>query len=195
LKTLRILGTVGEPINPEAWKWYYEVVGRKQCAIVDTYWQTETGGHLIAPLPGAIKTKPGSATLPFFGIEPAVLDPKTGLRLENAAKGLLAIARPWPGIARTVFRDHDRYLKTYMRQLPGYYISGDGVTRDDDGYYWITGRVDDVINVSGHRIGTAELEGVLTTHGACTEADVVGFGHDVKGYDDFFCFCFLSVFT
>lgn len=182
LDSLRVLGSVGEPINPEAWKWYHDVVGRKRCAVVDTYWQTESGGHIITPLPGATKTKPGSATLPFFGIELAVLDPQSGKRLhDKVAEGVLAVARPWPGIARSVYKDHGRYLKTYMQPYPGYYFSGDGVSRDSDGYYWISGRVDDVINVSGHRIGTAEIESALTKHPMCAEAAVVGIPHDVKG--------------
>jgi len=183
--SLRILGSVGEPINPEAWRWYHEVVGDKKCAIVDTYWQTETGGHMLTPLPGVTSTKPGSATFPFFGVEPVLLDSQTGKPVQpqkdRAVEGVLAIARPWPSIARTVFRDHARYLQTYMAPYPGYYFTGDGVRLDQDGYFWIEGRVDDVINVSGHRLGTAELESALVGHKGCAEAAVVGFPHDVKG--------------
>jgi len=179
--SLRVLGSVGEPINPEAWRWYYNVVGEGRCPVVDTWWQTETGGILISPLPGATPLKPGSATLPFFGIEPAVLDEK-GLELAgNGVSGLLAIKHPWPGMARTIQNDHQRFVDTYLRPYPGYYITGDGCRRDEDGYYWITGRVDDVINVSGHRLGTAEVESALVTHPACAEAAVVGYPHEIKG--------------
>jgi acetyl-CoA synthetase len=179
--SLRVLGSVGEPINPEAWRWYHEVVGEGRCPVVDTWWQTETGGILISPLPGATPLKPGSATLPFFGVEPAVLDEK-GVELSgNGVKGLLAIKHPWPGMARTIQNDHQRFVDTYLKAFPGYYITGDGCTRDEDGYYWITGRVDDVINVSGHRMGTAEVESALVTHPACAEAAVVGYPHDIKG--------------
>jgi acetyl-CoA synthetase len=179
-KSLRILGTVGEPINPEAWEWYYHVVGDQRCPIVDTWWQTETGGILITPLPGACKLKPGSATLPFFGVEPALLDDQ-GKELEGAAEGSLVIKRAWPGMMRTVFGDHDRFVETYFKMYPGNYFTGDGARRDEDGFYWITGRVDDVINVSGHRMGTAEVESALVLHDAVAEAAVVGYPHDIKG--------------
>jgi acetyl-CoA synthetase len=179
-KSLRILGTVGEPINPEAWMWYYTVVGEGRCPIVDTWWQTETGGILITPLPGAIALKPGSATLPFFGVQPVIVD-ADGKVLEGAATGNLCIIDAWPGIMRTVFRDHDRFVQTYFSTYPGKYFTGDGCRRDEDGYYWITGRVDDVINVSGHRMGTAEVESALVAHPKVAEAAVVGFPHDLKG--------------
>ncbi|WP_066627747.1 acetate--CoA ligase [Labilibacter marinus] len=179
--SLRVLGTVGEPINPDTWKWYYEVVGEGRCSIVDTWWQTETGGILIAPLPGATPTKPGSATLPFFGIEPVLLTPE-GEEIEgNDVSGLLAIKKPWPSMARTIQGDHQRFLKTYLNDYKGYYLTGDGAHRDKDGYYWLTGRVDDVMNVSGHRIGSAEIEGALVSHPFCAEAAVVGFPHEIKG--------------
>jgi acetyl-CoA synthetase len=182
LSSLRLLGTVGEPINPEAWQWYNTHVGRGRCPIVDTWWQTETGGILITPLPGAIPTKPGSATLPFFGIRPVVIDPTTGEVLEgNGVSGVLAIAEPWPGQMRTVYGDHRRFEETYFEQYPGYYFTSDGCRRDEDGYYWITGRVDDVINVSGHRMGTAEVESALVSHEHVAEAAVVGFPHEIKG--------------
>ncbi len=179
-KSLRVLGTVGEPINPEAWEWYYHVVGEDRCPIVDTWWQTETGGILITPLPGAIALKPGSATLPFFGVEPALLD-EQGQVLEGEASGNLVITRPWPGQMRTVYGDQQRFFDTYFAMYPGYYFTGDGCRRDADGYYWITGRVDDVINVSGHRMGTAEVESALVLHDAVAEAAVVGYPHDIKG--------------
>jgi len=179
--SLRILGTVGEPINPEAWRWYHEVVGEGRCPVVDTWWQTETGGIMITPLPGATPLKPGSATLPFFGIEPAVLTEQGEELQGNGISGLLAIKQPWPGMARTIQNDHGRFVKTYLRPFNGYYITGDGCRRDEDGYYWITGRVDDVINVSGHRLGTAEVESALVSHPGCAEAAVVGFPHDIKG--------------
>ena len=179
-KSLRLLGTVGEPINPEAWEWYYHVVGEDRCPIVDTWWQTETGGILITPLPGAIALKPGSATRPFFGIDPALLDDQ-GQVLEGAASGNLVIKRAWPGQMRTVYGDHQRFFDTYFSMYPGYYFTGDGCRRDEDGYYWITGRVDDVINVSGHRMGTAEVESALVLHDAVAEAAVVGYPHDIKG--------------
>jgi acetyl-CoA synthetase len=180
--SLRILGTVGEPINPEIWRWYHDVVGEGRCTIVDTWWQTETGGILITPLPGAIPTKPGSATLPFFGIKPVVVDPGNGKVLEgNNVAGALCLATPWPGQARTVWGDHQRFRQTYFSQYPGYYFTGDGVRRDEDGYYWITGRIDDVLNVSGHRLGTAEIESALVAHEAVAEAAVVGFPHPIKG--------------
>ena len=179
-KSLRILGTVGEPINPEAWEWYYHVVGEDRCPIVDTWWQTETGGILITPLPGAIALKPGSATRPFFGVIPALLDDQ-GKELEGATSGNLVIKRPWPGQMRTVYGDHKRFFETYFQMYPGMYFTGDGCRRDEDGYYWITGRVDDVINVSGHRMGTAEVESALVLHEAVAEAAVVGYPHDIKG--------------
>ena len=178
--SLRILGTVGEPINPEAWEWYYNVVGDGRCPIVDTWWQTETGGILITPLPGARALKPGSATLPFFGVEPALVDDQ-GQELEGAAKGSLVIKRAWPGQMRTLYGDHERFKETYFKTFPGKYFTGDGARRDEDGYYWITGRVDDVINVSGHRMGTAEVESALVLHDAVSEAAVVGYPHDIKG--------------
>ena len=182
LSSLRILGSVGEPINPEAWNWYDQVVGQGRCPIVDTWWQTETGGILITPLPGAIPTKPGSATKPFFGVEPAVLDPQTGAEIaETEASGVLALKDSWPGQMRTIFGDHDRFVQTYFSQYRGYYFTGDGCRRDADGYYWITGRVDDVINVSGHRMGTAEVESALVAHPKVAEAAVVGYPHAIKG--------------
>ena len=178
--SLRILGSVGEPINPEAWEWYYHVVGNARCPIVDTWWQTETGGILITPLPGATALKPGSATLPFFGIKPEIMDHE-GRIMEGAAEGILVISRSWPGQSRTVHGDHQRFIDTYFKNYPGYYFAGDGARRDEDGYYWITGRVDDVINVSGHRMGTAEIESALVLHELVAEAAVVGFPHDIKG--------------
>lgn len=178
--TLRILGSVGEPINPEAWLWYHRVVGDSRCPIVDTWWQTETGGILISPLPGATKLKPGSATLPFFGIRPCLVDAE-GNVLEGAASGNLCIAESWPGQMRTVYGNHQRFIDTYFKTYPGKYFTGDGCRRDADGYYWITGRVDDVINVSGHRLGTAEIESSLVGHKAVAEAAVVGYPHDLKG--------------
>ena len=180
LSSLRLLGTVGEPINPEAWMWYHKHVGRERCPIVDTWWQTETGGILITPLPGAIPTKPGSATLPFFGVKPVVLEPD-GKRIEGPGSGVLCIEEPWPGMMRTVFGQHERFRETYFTSYPGLYFTGDGCRRDEDGYYWITGRVDDVINVSGHRLGTAEVESALVAHPAVAEAAVVGFPHQIKG--------------
>jgi acetyl-CoA synthetase len=178
--SLRLLGTVGEPINPEAWEWYRRVVGDERCPIVDTWWQTETGGILITPLPGAIDAKPGSATLPFFGIKPAVVD-ATGNQLEGPCEGNLIITDSWPGQMRTVYGDHQRFIDTYFSAYPGSYFTGDGVRRDEDGYYWITGRVDDVINVAGHRIGTAEVESALVAHPKVAEAAVVGCPHEIKG--------------
>ncbi|MFV0513090.1 MAG: AMP-binding enzyme, partial [Jhaorihella sp.] len=178
--SLRLLGSVGEPINPEAWEWYHRGVGDGRCPIVDTWWQTETGGILITPLPGAIAQKPGSATRPFFGVKPEVLD-ANGVVLEGACEGNLAIADSWPGQMRTVYGDHERFMQTYFSDYKGYYFSGDGCRRDGDGYYWITGRVDDVINVSGHRMGTAEVESALVAHAAVAEAAVVGYPHDMKG--------------
>jgi len=179
-KSIRVLGTVGEPINPEVWKWYYDVVGEGRCPIVDTWWQTETGGHLITSLPGCTPMKPGSATLPFFGVEPVVVD-NDGKELSGACEGPLCMRRAWPGMMRTVFGDHDRFRQTYFSTFKGLYFTGDGCRRDEDGYYWITGRIDDVINVSGHRMGTAEVESALVSHDAVAEAAVVGFPHEVKG--------------
>ena len=178
--SLRVLGTVGEPINPEAWEWYYHVVGDARCPIVDTWWQTETGGVMITPLPGCTRLKPGSATRPFFGIEPVIVDHE-GNELEGAAEGALCIKRSWPGQMRTVFGDHERFIQTYFSMFEGLYMTGDGARRDEDGYYWITGRVDDVINVSGHRMGTAEVESALVLHSSVSEAAVVGYPHDIKG--------------
>jgi acetyl-CoA synthetase len=179
-KSLRLLGTVGEPINPEAWEWYYHVVGEGRSPIVDTWWQTETGGMLITPLPGATALKPGSATRPFFGVQPAIVD-ESGKILEGEAAGMLVLLDSWPGQMRTVYGDHQRFVDTYFKQFPGKYFTGDGARRDADGYYWITGRVDDVINVAGHRLGTAEVESALVAHAKVAEAAVVGFPHDVKG--------------
>ncbi len=182
LSSLRLLGSVGEPINPEAWMWYHRNVGHEKCPIVDTWWQTETGGILITPLPGATTTKPGSATFPFFGIKPIVIEPESGKVVEgNDVSGVLAIEEPWPGQMRTVYGDHKRFEETYFEMYPGYYFSGDGCKRDADGYYWITGRVDDVINVSGHRMGTAEVESALVAHPKVAEAAVVGYPHEIKG--------------
>ena len=182
LSTIKILGTVGEPINPEAWNWYNDVVGKGKAPIVDTWWQTETGGHLLTPLPGATATKPGSATLPFFGIQPVVLEPTSGEEIhDTAAEGVLCIKDSWPAQMRTVWGDHDRFEKTYFADYKNYYFTGDGCKRDADGYYWITGRVDDVINVSGHRMGTAEVESALVAHAKVAEAAVVGYPHDIKG--------------
>jgi acetyl-CoA synthetase len=179
-KSLRLLGTVGEPINPEAWLWYYDHVGEKRCPIVDTWWQTETGGILITPIPGATPLKPGSATRPFFGVEPVIVD-GDGKRLDGAVEGNLCLARSWPGQMRTVFGDHKRFIETYFATFPGLYFTGDGARRDADGFYWITGRVDDVINVAGHRLGTAEIESALVAHPKVAEAAVVGYPHDIKG--------------
>ncbi|MGR3526938.1 MAG: acetate--CoA ligase [Paracoccaceae bacterium] len=182
LSAIKVLGTVGEPINPEAWNWYNDVVGKGAVPIVDTWWQTETGGHLLTPLPGAIPTKPGSATLPFFGVQPVILDPQTGAEITTtAAEGVLCLKDSWPGQMRTVYGDHERFEKTYFSDYKGYYFSGDGCRRDADGYYWITGRVDDVINVSGHRMGTAEVESALVAHADVAEAAVVGYPHPIKG--------------
>ncbi len=180
-KSLKVLGTVGEPINPEAWEWYYNVVGDSRCPIMDTWWQTETGGHMITPLPGAIAQKPGSATKPFFGVQPAIVDPEKGHILEGACEGALVITDSWPGQMRTVYGDHERFFQTYFSQYKGYYFTGDGCRRDEDGYYWITGRIDDVINVSGHRMGTAEIESALVLHENVAEAAVVGMPHEIKG--------------
>lgn len=182
MASLKILGSVGEPINPEAWRWYYGKAGKERSPIVDTWWQTETGGILITPLPGATPLKPGSATFPFFGIQPVVLEPEKGTEIEgNDVSGVLAMKEPWPGQMRTVYGDHERFENTYFQQYKGYYFTGDGCRRDADGYYWITGRVDDVINVSGHRMGTAEVESALVLHNTVAEAAVVGFPHEIKG--------------
>jgi len=182
LSSLKVLGTVGEPINPEAWNWYNDVVGQGKCPIVDTWWQTETGGHLMTPLPGATATKPGSCTTPFFGVQPIILDPQSGQEITTVeAEGVLCMKDSWPGQMRTVYGDHDRFVKTYFSDYKGYYFTGDGCRRDADGYYWITGRVDDVINVSGHRMGTAEVESALVAHEKVSEAAVVGYPHDIKG--------------
>ena len=178
--SLRIMGSVGEPINPEAWRWYHEVIGHEQCPIVDTWWQTETGGILISPLPGATDTKPGSATRPFFGVQPALVD-NMGNIVDGATEGNLVILDSWPGQMRTIYGDHDRFALTYFKTFRGMYFTGDGARRDEDGYYWITGRVDDVINVSGHRLGTAEVESALVAHELVAEAAVVGYPHDIKG--------------
>ncbi len=178
--SLKLLGSVGEPINPEAWEWYYRVIGESRCPIVDTWWQTETGGIMLTPLPGAIDLKPGSATLPFFGVQPAILD-ADGNEVEGPGEGNLVIKASWPGQIRTIYGDHERLIQTYFSTYPGYYFAGDGVRRDEDGYYWITGRVDDVLNVSGHRMGTAEVESALVLHPKVAEAAVVGYPHDIKG--------------
>jgi acetyl-CoA synthetase len=180
-ESLRVLGTVGEPINPETWRWYFEKVGRGQCCVVDTWWQTETGGILITPIPGITPMKPGSATLPFFGVKPLIMGEDGKIIEGNGVSGNLCLAQTWPGQARTVWGDHHRFYETYFSQYPGYYFTGDGCRRDEDGYYWITGRVDDVINVSGHRMGTAEVESALVAHEAVAEAAVVGFPHEIKG--------------
>ncbi|MEM8698116.1 MAG: acetate--CoA ligase [Pseudomonadota bacterium] len=193
LSSLRILGTVGEPINPEAWNWYNKVVGKGRCPIVDTYWQTETGGHMITPLPGAIATKPGSATKPFFGVQPVVLEPTSGQEISgNGVEGVLAVKDSWPGQMRTVWGDHERFVKTYFSDYKGYYFAGDGCRRDEDGYYWITGRVDDVINVSGHRMGTAEVESALVAHAKVAEAAVVGYPHEIKGQG---IYCYVTLMS
>jgi len=181
LSSLRLLGSVGEPINPEAWLWYHKHVGKERCEIVDTWWQTETGGFMITPLPGAIPAKPGSATKPFFGVQPVVLSPEGRVQEQTKAEGVLAIADSWPGQMRTVYGDHERFVETYFSTYKGYYFTGDGCRRDADGYYWITGRVDDVLNVSGHRLGTAEVESALVAHPKVAEAAVVGYPHNVKG--------------
>jgi acetyl-CoA synthetase len=192
-KSIRLLGSVGEPINPEAWEWYHRVVGDGRCPIVDTWWQTETGGVLIAPLPGAIDQKPGSATLPFFGVQPAIVDGE-GTVLEGACEGNLVLVDSWPGQMRTVFGDHQRFIDTYFKTFPGKYFTGDGAKRDADGYYWITGRVDDVLNVAGHRLGTAEIESALVAHPKVAEAAVVGCPHDIKG-QGIYCFVTLNADT
>jgi acetyl-CoA synthetase len=179
-KSLKLLGTVGEPINPEAWNWYYNVVGNGECPIVDTWWQTETGGILITPLPGAIDLKPGSATKPFFGVKPAIVDADGNIQ-DGETSGNLVITDSWPGQMRTVYKDHDRFVQTYFSTYRNMYFTGDGCRRDADGYYWITGRVDDVINVSGHRMGTAEVESALVAHAKVAEAACVGYPHNIKG--------------
>ena len=178
--SLKLLGSVGEPINPEAWEWYHRVIGNSKCPIVDTWWQTETGGILISPLPGAVDLKPGSATLPFFGVQPALVD-NEGNILEGKTEGNLVILDSWPGQMRTIYGDHERFVQTYFSTYKGMYFTGDGARRDEDGYYWITGRVDDVLNVSGHRLGTAEVESALVAHDKVAEAAVVGYPHDIKG--------------
>ncbi|WP_135501947.1 acetate--CoA ligase [Roseovarius aestuariivivens] len=193
LSDLKVLGTVGEPINPEAWNWYYNVVGKANCPIVDTWWQTETGGHLMTPLPGAHDLKPGAAMKPFFGLKFEVLDPESGKTIEsNPAEGVLCIADSWPGQMRTVWGDHERFMNTYFQQYKGYYFTGDGCRRDEDGDYWITGRVDDVINVSGHRMGTAEVESALVAHSKVSEAAVVGYPHDIKGQG---IYCYVTLMS
>jgi acetyl-CoA synthetase len=191
LSDLRVLGTVGEPINPEAWNWYNEVVGKGSVPIVDTWWQTETGGHMMTPLPGATATKPGSATTPFFGVQPVILDPQTGKEVDGPAEGVLAIKDSWPAQMRTVYGDHERFVNTYFAAYKGYYFTEDGCKRDEDGYYWITGRVDDVLNVSGHRMGTAEIESALVSHKDVAEAAVVGYPHEVKG-QGIYCYVTLN---
>jgi len=190
LESLRLLGTVGEPINPEAWMWYKDVIGKDKCPIVDTWWQTETGGILIAPQPGAINLKPGSATKPFYGIKPAIVD-ETGKVLKGACKGRLCMTQSWPGQMRTVYGDHQRFIDTYFSQFDGKYFTGDGCRRDKDGYYWITGRVDDVIIVSGHNLGTAEIESAFVAHSKVAEAAVVGFPHEIKG-NGLYCYVTLN---
>eukprot|EP00980_Cylindrotheca_fusiformis_P004167 scaffold909_cov135-Cylindrotheca_fusiformis.AAC.24 len=197
LSSLKVLGTVGEPINPEAWRWYYEVVGKSQCTVVDTYWQTETGGHIITNLPGVTPMKPGSCTLPFYGIDAVVLDPVSGKEMTEPDEhghyeGVMAIRQPWPGMARTCLEDHERFLNVYLKPYPGYYFTGDTVSRDTDGYHFIIGRMDDVINVSGHRIGTAEVESALVVHPAVAQAAVVGQPHDIKG-QSICAFCMLTM--
>ena len=193
LSSIKVLGTVGEPINPEAWNWYNDVVGKGKAPIVDTWWQTETGGHLMTPLPGAISTKPGSCTLPFFGVQPVILEPTTGQELlDTEADGVLCIKDSWPGQMRTVWGDHDRFVSAYFSDYKGYYFTGDGCRRDADGYYWITGRVDDVINVSGHRMGTAEVESALVAHPKVAEAAVVGYPHDIKGQG---IYCYVTLMS
>lgn len=189
-KSLKILGTVGEPINPEAWLWYYNIVGDKRCPVVDTFWQTETGGHVMTPLPAATPMKPGSATFPFFGVVPAILN-ESGEELEGEAEGYLVFKQPWPGVMRTVYGNHQRFETTYFKKFPGYYVTGDGCRRDKDGYYWITGRIDDMLNVSGHLLSTAEVESALVEHSAVAEAAVVSHPHDVKG-ECLYCFVTLK---
>uniref|UniRef100_A0A8C1VQP0 Acetyl-coenzyme A synthetase n=1 Tax=Cyprinus carpio TaxID=7962 RepID=A0A8C1VQP0_CYPCA len=188
--SLKILGTVGEPINPEAWQWYYSVVGEKRCPVVDTFWQTETGGHVLTPLPAATPMKPGSATFPFFGVVPAILN-ESGEELEGPSEGYLVFKQPWPGVMRTVYGNHERFETTYFKKFPGYYVTGDGCRRDKDGYYWITGRIDDMLNVSGHLLSTAEVESALVEHESVAEAAVVGRPHPVKG-ESLYCFVTLN---
>uniref|UniRef100_A0A3Q4H1R0 Propionate--CoA ligase n=1 Tax=Neolamprologus brichardi TaxID=32507 RepID=A0A3Q4H1R0_NEOBR len=188
--SLKVLGTVGEPINPEAWQWYYNVVGEKRCPIVDTFWQTETGGHVLTPLPAATPMKPGSATLPFFGVVPAILN-ESGEELEGPSEGYLVFKQPWPGVMRTVYGNHERFESTYFKKFPGYYVTGDGCRRDKDGYFWVTGRIDDMLNVSGHLLSTAEVESSLVEHEAVAEAAVVGRPHPVKG-ESLYCFVTLK---
>ncbi|XP_063321156.1 acetyl-coenzyme A synthetase, cytoplasmic isoform X2 [Pelmatolapia mariae] len=188
--SLKVLGTVGEPINPEAWQWYYNVVGEKRCPIVDTFWQTETGGHVLTPLPAATPMKPGSATLPFFGVVPAILN-ESGEELEGPSEGYLVFKQPWPGVMRTVYGSHERFESTYFKKFPGYYVTGDGCRRDKDGYFWVTGRIDDMLNVSGHLLSTAEVESALVEHEAVAEAAVVGRPHPVKG-ESLYCFVTLN---
>ncbi len=192
MPSLRLLGTVGEPINPEAWMWYRKHIGKDRCEIVDAWWQTETGGHMIAPFPGAIATKPGSATKPFFGVQPVMLSPEGRLQEQTKAEGVLAIKDSWPGQARTIWGDHGRFVSTYFETYKGYYFTGDGARRDEDGYYWITGRVDDVLNVSGHRLGTAEVESALVAHPKVSEAAVVGYPHHLKGQG---IYCYVTLMS
>lgn len=196
LSCLRVLGTVGEPINPAAWTWYFKNVGKERCAIIDTYWQTETGGIIVTPLPGATPLKPGSATLPFFGIDLEVLDPQSGKVIPfvegEESSGVLCVKSPWPSMTRTVFNNHERYMNTYLKPYPGYYFTGDGVTRDKEGFFFVTGRVDDVLNVSGHRIGSAEIESALVAYDAVAEAACVGFPHEVKG-EGIACYVILKI--
>jgi len=192
LSSLRVLGTVGEPINPEAWRFFFNEVGKGRCVIVDTFWQTETGGHMITNLPGCQPMKPGAASLPMFGVRPVIVDPTSGQPIEgNNVEGVLCVGQPWPGIARSIWGDHGRYMDTYLNPYKGLYFTGDGCRRDKDGYIWITGRVDDVLNVSGHRLGTAEIESALVTHPACVEAAVIGIPHDIKG-QGVFAYCILK---
>ncbi|MGZ3443127.1 MAG: AMP-binding enzyme, partial [Polyangia bacterium] len=190
-KSLKLLGSVGEPINPEAWEWYYHVVGEGRCPIVDTWWQTETGGILITPLPGATKLRPGSATFPFFGVKPAIVDTEGNI-IEGEATGNLVILDAWPGMMRTVYGDHQRFVETYFSTYKGKYFTGDGCRRDADGYYWITGRSDDVLKVSGHRMGTAEIESALVSHPKVSEAAVVGYPHDIKGQG---VYCYVTLMS
>ena len=193
LSSIKVLGTVGEPINPEAWNWYNEVVGKGRAPIVDTWWQTETGGHLMTPLPGATDTKAGSCTFPFFGVQPVILEPQTGKEITKIeAEGVLCIKDSWPGQMRTVWGDHERFISAYFEDYKGYYFTGDACRRDLDGYYWITGRVDDVINVSGHRMGTAEVESALVAHPSVAEAAVVGYPHEIKGQG---IYCYVTLMT
>jgi acetyl-CoA synthetase len=190
-QSLKLLGTVGEPINPEAWEWYFRVVGDSRCPIVDTWWQTETGAHMLTPLPGATDLKPGSATLPFFGVQPVLLDADNN-EIDGEGAGLLMLKASWPSQIRSIYGDHQRFIDTYFKPYPGYYFTGDGARRDADGYYWITGRVDDVINISGHRMGTAEVESALVLHEKIAEAAVVGYPHDIKGQG---IYCYVTPMT